>query len=382
MPLIAGADEKTTYYLRISGAIAPTVTALLMSDSLFVEWSTLSTVINGVFLGYVATILFLSLVIFRQFDTRFYKYHALYMGCLFAFIFLYDGWFSKFSGVTLPVTVVSSATDFFSGIGAVAVIQYCRILLKVDGQQRGLRLLFKLLSYATALATGLAMIDTWHLSLPLRLMFVLNPLILLVVTMRKIRDGLPQAVLIAIALFIFSCGLAVAVYTFIYPVKIVGAHSAFELFLLHPLNWGYILAVLGEATFMIITISVMAKSVRNVAQSAVLEANSFKDDLVKIETENARIQEAAKVRIKTLEDLVADDPEKKLLPPVEQRFIDRATHCVQNHISNQGFGVTDLAPAMAVSPKTLGRRMQKTLNTQLPAHLSALCASIMQGTSL
>ncbi len=372
LPVVVDAEATSTYYIRISGAIAPTVTALLMTDALFDEWSTLSTVISGIFLSYVATILFLSLVIFRQINARFYKYYALYMGSLFAFTFVYDDWLNSFTNLSLTSATASSVTYFLGGLGSFTVIQYCRVLLEVDDQQPRLRLLLKLLTYTTVLATGLAVIEPWQLSLPLQLMYFLNPLTLLIVALGKIRSGLPQAVPISIALFIFTGGLVVAVYSFIFPISIDDAHSAFELFWQHPLSWGYFLAVLGEATFMIIAISVMAKSAKNVAQSAVLEVSALRDNLAKIETENAKIQQAAVVRIETLEDLVAFDPDKKLLPPVDQRFVDRATQCVQEQIGNESFSVRDLAQALAVSPKTLGRRLQKTQNMTTNAFIRSV----------
>ena len=48
-----------------------------------------------------------------------------------------------------------------------------------------------------------------------------------------------------------------------------------------------------------------------------------------------------------------------LPPPAEQRFVERATDCLLDRIGEDGFGARELAVALGVSEKTLGRRLKQ-----------------------
>ncbi|MEP3274960.1 MAG: helix-turn-helix domain-containing protein [Stappiaceae bacterium] len=357
LPLAMGSGETRTFYLRIAGTVEPTITPVITTPGLLTDWSTSAMVINALFLSYVLSIIIFSLIIFRQIEVRFYKYYTLYLASQFIFSFLYDGWAHHLLGVELPVTILSPVMFFFTGVGVFANVQYCRILLEVDARQRRLKVLFALLTVAALITTSLAVLDPWTLALPLHLSYILSPFILLIVSLIKIREGLPQARPIALSLLFYVCGLVIAVYYFIFPPEIVRAAHAYELILLNPIGWGYYLAIVGETTFMLIAISVMVKALQQQKQAAILEADTLRSDV----TEHAEALENTNARIGALETILTEDSDKNLLPPSEKRFVDRATDCVLAHVSDENFGVKELATALATSERTLGRRMKKSL---------------------
>ncbi|NIA69916.1 helix-turn-helix domain-containing protein [Pelagibius litoralis] len=358
-PLTVGPGEEKTFYLRIQGTFAPTITPVIMSSYLFTGWSTLTLVMTALFLGYVGAIAIISLVLFQHIEARFYQYYALYMLCLFVFSFIYDGWLSNFVGVTLPVTVMSPIREFMAGLGVFANIQYCRVLLRIDAGTPGLRRLFLVLSGIAVVTTGLAVVDPWGLSLPLHLAFFACPLVLLGVAFKRIYDGLPQAKFVFGSLLALTSGLSIAVYSFVFPIEITQAAVAYDLIVMRPLTWGYYLAVMGETTFMMLAISTMVNALHKQRHTAVVEVQALRRDAIAAQDQHAESLKTASARIEALEASLIESPQKSLQSPAEQRFVESATRCVLEHLGEQGFGARELAAALGTSEKTLGRRLKE-----------------------
>lgn len=366
LPIEMQPGAERLFYLRITGTFEPTVTAVIMSAELFDDWTTVLLLIAVLFLAYILTVALLSVILFRQINLRFYKYYTLYLLCLFMFTFIYDGWLSRLFGVTLPATTLTPITQGFSGLGILAIVQYCRVLLNVDADVRAVRRLFQLLSVATITVTGLAMLDPWRLAMPLHLTYFVSPLILLAVAARKIGAGLPQAWPVAGSLLVLSGGLSVAVYSFLVPVGITEASSAFDVVLARPLSLGYIAAIVGETLFMMLAISTMVRTMQTERQSAAMEVATLDQRVRDIEHLQGKTEKTTRARLEALEAALADDPEGKQHLPVRHQFLDRATDSILDSIGDQSFGVEKLADALAVSQKTLGRRL-KQVNGQSPA---------------
>ncbi|MEM7635555.1 MAG: helix-turn-helix domain-containing protein, partial [Pseudomonadota bacterium] len=335
-------------------------------------WSTLSLTLTAVFLGYVTTIALLSIALFRHVDARFYKYYALYMLCFFSFSFIYDGWLSKFLSLTQPVATLMPIAELIAGLGVFANIQYCRVLLEIDDETAAWRRLFTLLSGIAVIATCLAAIDPWRLSLPLHLAFFASPLVLLVVALKKVADGLPQAWPVSGSLLALTGGLFIAVYGFVFPIDIAKAESVYEVLLASPLKWGYYLAILGETTFMMIAISTMLKTIQAHKTAAMTEIRDLQRNVSTVAEQNARISKTASERIERLEATLAMDPRKDLLAPVEQRFLNQATDCVLQNIADEGFGARQLAAHLRTSEKTLGRRLKQLQNLSPAAFIRSI----------
>ncbi|MCV3272094.1 helix-turn-helix domain-containing protein [Roseobacter sinensis] len=365
-PIVMQPDDDRVFYLRIIGTFEPTITAVIMSAELFSDWTTATLLMTALFLAYVATFALLSVIVFRQVDRRFYQYYTLYLVCLFMFSFIYDGWLNQLFEVTLPATTLTPVTEGFAGLGMLANVQYCRILLNVDADAQPWRRLFQFLSVVIIAVTGLAVLDPWHLAMPLHLIYFVSPLILLVVAIRKIRARLPQAWPVAASLLTFSGGLFVAVYSFLVPVSITEASSALDVVLARPLSLGYIAAIVGETLFMMLAISTMVRAAQVERRSAVVELAALGQRVKDIEQLQGNAEKTTRARLEALEAVLADNPQSKQHLPIRHQFLDRATEGVLDNIGDQSFGVEKLAAALAVSQKTLGRRL-KQANGQSPA---------------
>ncbi|WP_299203753.1 helix-turn-helix domain-containing protein [uncultured Tateyamaria sp.] len=365
-PIIAKAGQDMEFYLRIRGTFAPTVTAMLMSPGFFDDWTTLEFSMSGLTLAYLSVIALVSLIVFRHIAVRFYKYYTLYMLCLFIFTFLYDGWLTKLFGVTLPVTLAAPVFLFFTGLGNFANVQYCRILLKADAAPWAWQVSFKCLSGVVILVTGLAVLDPWRLTIGLHLIYFVSPMILLAFAIQQIRAGLPQAWPVSASLLALSVGLFVAFYSFLFPAGIPQASFAYELVVLRPLALSYSLAIMGETLFMMLAISTMVRAMQTERQAAVVELAALEHQFETIKKEQNEVQEVTSARLEALETALVNDPNNRQHLSVKQQFLERATESVLDNISDQDFGVMELASELAVSHKTLGRRL-KEANGHSPA---------------
>ena len=358
VPLRVAAGQETTFYLRVMGTYSPNLTPVIVTSKLFQSWSTAVLTMMAVYMGFLLALILFSLILFRHVDISLYFYYPLYLGCLFTFSFVWDGWLHHFGGVTLPVTVAGRIALLFIGMGVLALIQYCRVLLRIHADPPVWRGLFVALSGLTLITTILAVADPWDLAIWLRLTYLGSSLVLILVCLKKVRDGLAQAKAIAAALFCFLAGLAVANYFFLFPIHIGEASSALQLILMRPLAYGYYFAVFGEAVFMMVAISIMVKAMQAQRRSAVAAAKALQRDVVAAESRHAAVLKATDARIQTLEARLAKTADGDGSASVEQAFVARATDCVLDQVDQDGFGVSELAAALGLSEKTLSRRLK------------------------
>ncbi|MEP0521131.1 MAG: helix-turn-helix domain-containing protein [Hyphomicrobiales bacterium] len=355
LPIRLGPNQAKTYYVSIEGSLEPSITPVIVPANFHSDWSDAITLIASLFLGYLLSLIIFGLILFRQIEVRFYKHYTLYLASLFVFSFIYGGLAFQLLSLTTSVIFVAPFVFFVSGIGQFAFIQYCRILLEIDDRQPRMRWLFIVLSAIVVMITVLAAFDPWRLSRPLQLFYVLGPVIVLCVALIRIRDGILQAKPIALSLLLYSSGLAITVYYFIFPLEIAQATHAYDLILSSPLAWGYYIAIIGETIFMLVAISMMVKAQR---RSALAEANALRLSV----SDHELMLKKSDARINALEASLAQDANIKLLPPADKRFLKRATDCIIAQIGNENYGVRELAADLATSEKTLGRRIQKMSN--------------------
>lgn len=359
IPITIGAGKETVFYLRIAGSFSPTLTPIIATSNLHTDWSSLFSTVLIVQLVFIAIMILFSLIFFRQIEVRFYRYYALYMASLFVYSFVFDGWLNRMTGMPLPTIMAVRVLEFVAGLGIFANIQYCRVLLTSDNAPRAYSRVFLGLSGITAFTTLLSVANPWALSLPLRVIFIASPLVLLFISIQRMRTGLVQAKPIAASLVALILGLSLAVYFFIFPIPVAETSSAFQLLLTQPVTIGYNLAIFGEAIFMMIAISTMMKALQTQRLAALVEAELSRNDMVAADTQHAKVQKVSDARIKALENILIDDPKRNLRAPDEQRVAERAVKCIRDHVGDESFGARELAAALGTSEKTLGRRLKE-----------------------
>ncbi|MBL4600039.1 MAG: helix-turn-helix domain-containing protein [Rhizobiaceae bacterium] len=358
VPFNIGAGEERIFYLRLTGTYEPIIKPLIVSQNLFTDWTVKFETALIVFLGFIAAMAMFSLVLFRQVEARFYRYYTLYLGCIFAYAFLYDGWLSWITEAVLPVTVVAPLMGLASGTSVLANILYCRVLLIQSSDRNEYRTVFIGLSGVALLTTILAVIDPWALSLPLYLFYVVSPMVLLVIAIKKIRKGLPQALPVAASLVALILGLVVSIYLLVFPAVTVETSSTVQLMLLRSNTLGFNFAIVGEAIFIMISLSTLVKAMQAKGQAATVEAEILHQKMVDTQNQRAEFQKTSGERIKALESILADDPNNNLQASVEQQLLQRATKIIHDHMGDDSFGVKELATSLGTSEKTLGRRLK------------------------
>lgn len=366
IPFSIDAGEEKLFYLRLHGTLARGVSPLIASKNLFSAWTDIFRTLLLAQLIFIATMIVISLLLFRQVEARFSRYYMLFLGCQFVYAFLFDGWLIWVVDVTPPVTVIVPIMELTVGLSILANIQYCRVLLTQGSNDSDHRSVFFGLTGITVITTIMSVIDPWMMSAPLHLFLIFSPMVLLVIAIKKIRLGLPQAMPIAASLIVFMLGLSVAVYYFVFPIAVVETSSITQLMRMQSLTLGYNFAVFGEAVFMMIAISTMVNAMRAKGQAATIEAEALQRQMIVAQNQREEVQKVSSERIKALENILVDDPKRNLHTPAEQQFVQRATQAIQDHVSDDSFDVKELAAALGVSGKTLSRRL-KTSHGSTPA---------------
>ncbi|WP_337658924.1 helix-turn-helix domain-containing protein [Sphingorhabdus sp. Alg231-15] len=353
--------QEETYYVRVSGTYAPSVTPVIGSVNLLSNWSSGFTAISAVMLGFCIIMTLFSLILFRHIHPRFYQFYTAYLIGMFFMTFLFDGWPHVLFGSTVSTQQWKPFIELASGLVMIANIQYCRILLTIDTDpQQRKQAVFHWLTGLGVIGTIWAMIDPLDWGTPVSILLIINPFVLLYVSGRKMLDGVKQAVPVFASLFALSIGLFASLYFFKFPVRITETSSAFDLIMMRPITLSYTSSTIVEAIFMMVAISIMITAMQRQRNAAVTEAIKLRDEIDVSQQQDEPAQPNADDAGDTLNALLASGLDKKLLQPAGQGFLDRATQSVIDNVKQKGFGAQTLASELGITEKTLGRRLKKS----------------------
>lgn len=358
-PIAAG--QEKTYYVRVSGTYAPTVAPVIGSVDLLSSWSTGFSAISALLLVFCIIMTIFSLILFRHIDPRFYQYYTAYLIGMFCMTFLYDGWPNMLFGSTVSTQQWRPFIELSSGLVMLANIQYCRILLTMDTDPRQRNeAIFHWLTGLGVIGTIWAMIDPLDMGTPVAILLIINPFVLLYVSGRKMFDGVKHAIPVFASLLALTIGLLSSLYFFKFPTSFTEANSASELIAIRPITLSYASSTIVEGIFMMIAISIMINAMQRQRNAAVTEAIKLREKMARSEQQYQEAKGDAGSRLETLNALLTRDPNKKLPPPTEEGFLDRATQSVIKNVTQRGFGAGALASELGVTEKTLGRRLKKS----------------------
>lgn len=358
VPMALGADSSKTFYLRISGMFAPKVTPLLISPGLLADQSKVANNVTLSMTGFLVIMAAVSLILYRHIAPRFSLYYTSYLASQFALALVYHDWLAQIPFMNLPVTFVARWSVFCGGVGTLILILFCRALLTRDKTSKLEELLYRVLLVVGGVVVVLVVADPWRFSSLLFFMRTLVPLVLLALSLGKHRSGLLHARWVAAGLAALVFGLGVGAYGFLSPAEIKTTSSVFDLIFMRPLNLAYFVAVFCEPVFMMIAISTMVGVMQKQRVAATVEIEALQQNLSAVESEHSEVQRATAARIEALEAALADDPNKKEHLSAEQKFLERATECILDHVGEVGFDVSELASELGISQKTLGRRLK------------------------
>lgn len=355
--MLPGASRQ--FQLRISGTFQQTVTPVLISEGLFSRWSALHGNFILVLLGFLATLAIFSVVLFRQMDAKFYRYYTLYVMFNFGFVFVNSGYLSRGFGIHWSVSTTIPIMELFAGLGILANVLYCRVLLNEGTAPRGQHIAFNGLIGVALLSTGLTVLSPQTFAEFHHLLFFLSPLSLLILTIRMRGQGLVQVLPVSAALFVYVVGLGISNHYFLNPATLHQTSSAAQIMLMRPITFSYPFALLGEAVFMMIAISMILKNNQKQYLSTLQEAAELRANLSAAKNQSAKAQSLTKARIEALESALLASPFYKASGSTEHDFLERARECVHENAALQSFGAKDLAAKLGVSEKTLGRRLRE-----------------------
>jgi AraC-like DNA-binding protein len=205
----------------------------------------------------------------------------------------------------------------------------------------------------------IAVLDPWRFAMPNHLMLFISPIVLLVFFLRHLRR-LPHAAAVCASLCCLICGLAISNYNYLSLPAIPQTSSVWEVMQARFGTLSYVAAIIGEALFMMLAISMMLNAMRSRSQMAFEQVKELRHSLIEIEATSAQAIEAAEARVRLMhESLGSDDHDQ--VRPIEDRFEEQAKSVIVDHIGNCDFGSKALARALGMSERTLGRRTNEIL---------------------
>ncbi|MEO0913089.1 MAG: helix-turn-helix domain-containing protein, partial [Pseudomonadota bacterium] len=361
LPVTLAPGQSGEFYLRISGTFAKRALPVLVSDGMFDRWMAAFRTVLLVLLGLMALLITLSLIVFRNVVAQFYKYYTLYLCSAFLFIFITYGFLHRIFDLQIPVTLSIPAIELVTGMSVIANIQYCRVMLSSGPRLRGEGLGFAVLTAVAVFFCAIAVIAPWQFAMPNHLMLFVSPIVLLVFALRRVRS-LSHVPAVCASLLCLIGGLAISNYYFLSPPTVPETSSVREVMFTRFGTFSYAFAIIGEAIFMMLAISIMLGAMRARSQLAFEEVEHLRRSLTTMQEDAAEAEKARHVGPGFAEDGAQHDLRGQLRP-VEDRFEDEARKIVFDNVAAPEFGSKALAAALGMSERTLGRRMNEVLNT-------------------
>ncbi len=358
LPVALAPGETRHLYLRAAGVRTPTVTPLLMTERLARTSNDTYMIVSAAFIGFLAAILAVSLLVFRHVEVRFYRYYALYISTLLASSILWDGWLHHLTETTVNVAGWARAFEFLVTVAGLALVQFCRTLLNIDAEHpswgRAVRFSFVLLSVSGVLAV----LDPWALGLPLNVSFVLVQAIMLWGIVLGIRRGVAGARPLAAGSTMLLVGIFASNWFFYTPPGVEDPASGIDFLVLRASDVFFYIAILGESVCMALAISARVGSIQEQGLGAAAEAQHLERRAQNLQRSFDVTLQASRHRIEELESRLIETANGDPLSPAESRFVAWASEQVHARMDDPGFGVRELAAALGTSEKTLGRRLK------------------------
>ncbi len=360
IPFVVAAFDTTTFYLRINGMFAPTVTPFILTQDLFYTTSSAEQLISSVFIGYLFALLIISLILFRRVEVRFFQYYATYIMSLLVAEIIWAGWLGLLTDTQIPVSGMNRIYEALTGAGALSLILFARVILDVKRQRKGVHRALYMLIGITAVGVIFAIINPWVFSPILQIIYAGGALVVFICCAIRYRDGLAQAKPLCASFLFLFLGVGIATWFYLSPLSIVEATSVLDILIKRPQEWGYYVGVLGQTVFMAFAITTMVRSHYDAELARTAEAPEL--ELAQVREEFTTQLRQSELRIAALEQSLVDHYPDADLSPADARFITWANEQVSARIGDINFGVKELASALGTSEKTLGRRLKRAVN--------------------
>lgn len=367
IPVLLASGESRTFYLQVTDVWGQSVTPYLMTEHAAQSQNEISVLVSALFLGFLAAILVVSLVLFRHSEIANYQYYSLYIATMLVSSILYDGWFHHLTDTTLDIVLMARVIEILFALAGVGYVQFCRNILRLDEQCPGLARFCSIGLGLLGLSVVFAVLDPWIFDLPFYAVALGLQMFILVIALMRVRSGLAEAKPVAAsagALFICT---ALALVPFGSLGELATPNAVTKHLIEQSGDIWFYAAILGEAVFMGIAIATRIRVLQARRIAATAEVLLLQNEARSMRMTHDEAQKQSSNRIEALQDrLIKYANEENAgthepLAPAEDRFIIWTREQIHARIADQNFGVRELSAALGTSEKTLGRRLKQSL---------------------
>jgi AraC-like DNA-binding protein len=349
-------EEPSAVYMRISGVSSAFLSIELVSAKEFADREGIDLLTLAAILGFMIAMLAYNLIIYFRSRLHQCLYYFLYLGGMIVNVAIYDGLVYRFADLPLSGQFADNLAQAFLIAASISLLLFGRSLLRLPETAPRMNLITLWAGGTMAVVMVLELVGvlpSWTASTIIAMSAGAAMCGFAIFFAVK---GYRPAVYFSLSFLALMVGAALEAVAFYLPA-VSGGSRALAVFIGVQQNWSFHIGICAEAVLISFAITYFIRDM----QAEVVEARAEADQ-TRVETVAARQEFSDKYtdlakRVGILSD--DGDGAGDDAPSQDTEFYDNAVRVIQAKMADETFDIATLADALAVSERTLRRRVRE-----------------------
>lgn len=349
--------ENTTsaIYVRLSGITAPFMSVELVPADRFADRGAIDLLTLAAVLGFMIAMLAYNIVIYVRSRLHQCLYYFLYLGFMVLHIVWYDGLVYRFSDIRMTA-YLNDALAQFSGVAAGAcILMFGRYLLRLPTLAPRMDAVILLSTALLGLVVVLELVGLLPFALVSSLLPLAGGALMTGCACWFAFRGSRPAIYFTLSFVALLTGVALDMLGYFYPIALGTEPSLWTALIGVQQNWSFHIGICAEALLISFAITYFIRDMQTDVVQARAEADQTRQETMAARQEFTEKYTDLAQRVGIVN---ADDPARETASSSDDTFHADAVRAVQDNLGDETFDVTKLAASLAVSERTLRRRMR------------------------
>lgn len=349
-------EKPSPVYMRVSGVSSAFMSIELVSAKEFAHREGVDLLTLAVVIGFMIAMLAYNLIIYARSRLHQCLYYFLYLGCIIVHVATYDGLVYRFADFTLSGALADNLAQAFLITAATSLVLFGRLLLRLPDIAPRMSRVSLWASGAMAVSMALEIIGifpSWTVTTIVGLSAGATMCGFAIFFAVK---GYRPAVYFSLSFLALMLGIMLESIAFYFPV-LAGDSSALAIFIGVQQNWSFHIGICAEAVLISFAITYFIRDMQTDAVDARAEAEETRRETVVARQEFTEKYTDLAKRVGILSD--GENDVGSEAPSQEMEFYDNAVRVIQAKMADETFDIATLADTLAVSERTLRRRVRE-----------------------
>ena len=351
--------RQTPVYIRLAGISAPFLSMRLVPEKLLADKEGGDLLALAAVLGFMLAMLVYNLVLYVRSRLHHCLFYLLYLAFMIVHIALYDGLIYRFTDINLSGRFADNLAHVFAVAAGIGLLMFGRALLGLSrlAPRADTIVLFFVLAVIAALALDvLAVLPGLMASTTL---IILSGIFMCGCAAFFAAKGHRPAVYFFLSFLAVLVGAIFDVIGFYWPVALDPEPSFWTSIVGIQQNWSFHVGICAEAVLISFAITYFIRDMQADVAGARADAETSRREAVaaRHDFEDKLAAMAHRIGVR---ERIADRTAAMFSPrSSDDAFLEKAVGVVHEYLADEAFDVTRLADELAVSERSLRRRLNQ-----------------------